>query len=73
MGTGQLLSHRLAIWLTDDSFFAGEARWDGTTLKLDRGSKPPFVVHAEWYDRIKAVNSNEVRSSLLDSDYYLGR
>jgi hypothetical protein len=66
---------RFAIWLTDDSdesaLFAGEARWDGTTLKLDRGSKPPFVVHAEWYDRIKAVNSDEVRSSLLDSDYYL--
>ena len=29
------------------------------------------MVHAEWYDRIKAVNSHEVRRSLLDSDYYL--
>lgn len=66
---------RLAIWLTDDSnesgLFAGEARWDGTTLRLDRGATPPFEVRPEWYDRIKAINSDEVRSSLLDSDYYL--
>jgi hypothetical protein len=69
------MGNPFTLWLTDNNddsaVFSGTARWDGSTLRLERKPKPPFKVQPEWYERIQAVTNEEVRKILLGADYFL--
>jgi hypothetical protein len=75
MNIAELDGKPFALWLTDkndeSAVFSGTARLDGSSLFLDRKSKPPFEIRPEWYGRIQAVTSLAVRAILLGADYFL--
>jgi hypothetical protein len=63
------------LWLTDSNdesaVFSGTARWDGSTLQVEREPKPPFEIRPEWHGRIQVVTNEEARKILLGADYFL--
>jgi hypothetical protein len=75
MNIADLDGKPFTLRLTDESdesaVFSGTARWDGSTLLLDRAPKPPFEIRSEWHERIQAIASEEARKILLGADYFL--
>jgi hypothetical protein len=75
MNIAELDGKPFTLWLTDDNdesaVFSGTARWDGSTLHLERKPKPPFEIRPEWYERTQAVTNEEARKILLGADYFL--
>ena len=75
MDPSQLEGKRLGIVLTDEKdgcSFAGAARWDGETLKIDRGpDQEPFEVPKEWHEHIKRVTSPVVKAVLDGAEFWL--
>jgi hypothetical protein len=75
MNIPELDGKPFTLWLTDEDdescIYSGTARWDGSTLLLERGAKPRFEIRAEWYGRIQAVMGEEARKILLGADYFL--
>jgi hypothetical protein len=63
------------LWLTDEAnesaVFPGIARWDGSTLFLDRNQRPRFEIRPEWYERIQLVSNEDVRRILQGADAFL--
>jgi len=57
------------LWLTDErdesAVYSGVARWDGSTLFLDRPPKSPFEIQSEWHERIQPVTNEKAREILL--------
>jgi hypothetical protein len=75
MNPAKLDGKLLSLWLTDQdgesAVFSGIARWNGSTLVLERNSDSPLEIRPEWHDRIQFVANQEVREILLGSDYFL--
>jgi hypothetical protein len=75
MNTADLDGKSFALWLTDEAdesvVFSGTARWDGSTLLLERAQKPPFEIRSEWHERIQLITDEETRRILLGADYFL--
>jgi hypothetical protein len=71
----ELDGKRFTLWLTDkddeSAVFSGTARWDGSTLVLERKPKPAFEIRSEWHERIRAVTNEESRKTLLGAEYFL--
>ena len=71
----QLNGKPFTLWLTDEAddsaVFSGVARWTGSILLLERGTKPPFEIRPEWYERVQPVTNEEARRILLGADYFL--
>lgn len=65
-----LLMREAAEGEDDWAIFSGTLKQNSTGLFLDRGTKAPFEIRAEWIDHIKPVDS-EVKDILLDAEYYL--
>lgn len=63
------------MWLTDENeesaITSGIARWDDSTLLLDRSPYSPFEIRPEWYERIQPVTNEKAREILLGADYFL--
>jgi hypothetical protein len=75
MNPAELDGKLFTLWLTDNNdesaVFSGTARWNGSTLQLERKPNPPFEIHPEWHERIQAVTNKEARKILLGADYFL--
>jgi hypothetical protein len=74
MDLTELNGKPLTLWLTDErhesAIFPGIARWDGSTLILDRQPEP-FEIRAEWHHRIQRVTNDGVRRILQGAEYFL--
>jgi hypothetical protein len=75
MNLAKLDGKVLSLWLTDQdgesAVFSGIARWNGSTLVLERTPDSPLEIRPEWHDRIQIVANEEVREILLGADYFL--
>ena len=75
MDVTELEGKPFTLWLTDEhdesAIFSGIARWDGSTLLLDRSPKPPFEIRPEWHERIQPVTGEKARDILLGAAYFL--
>jgi hypothetical protein len=75
MDLTELSGRPFTLWLTDEdgesAIFSGVARWDGSTLLLDRSPKAPFEIRSEWHERIKPVTNEQAQEILLGADYFL--
>lgn len=74
MNPAKLDGKLLSLWLTDQddesAVFSGIARWNGSTLVLER--KPTYLeIRPEWHDRIQLVANEVVREILLGADYFI--
>jgi hypothetical protein len=54
----------------DWAVFSGTLKQNPSGLFLDRGTKPPFEIRAEWIERINPVGS-DVKDILLGAEHYL--
>jgi hypothetical protein len=63
------------LWLTDEAnesaVFPGIARWEGSTLFIERKNKTRIEIRTEWYERIQLVRNEEVRRILQGADAFL--
>jgi hypothetical protein len=75
MNLAELNGKPFTLWLTDEdeesAIFSGVARWDGSTLLLERSPKSPFEIRSEWHERIQPVTNEKAREILLGADYFL--
>jgi hypothetical protein len=75
MNLAELSGKPFTFWLTDENeesaIFSGIARWDGSTLLLDRSPKSPFEIRSEWHERIQPATNEKAREILLGADYFL--
>jgi hypothetical protein len=75
VNVSELNGKPFAVRLTDEdndsAVFSGIARWDGSTLLLDRSPKPAFEIRAEWHERIQLATNVDARKILLGADYFL--
>ncbi len=75
MNIAELDGKPFTLWLTDkddeSAVYSGIARWNGSTLLLERAPNPDFEIRSEWHERVQAVTNQEVRQILLGADYFL--
>jgi hypothetical protein len=75
MNLAELNGKPFTLWLTDEddesAIFSGIARWDGSTLLLDRSPKSPVEIRSEWHERIRPVTNEQARDTLLGADYFV--
>ncbi|HEX7284861.1 MAG TPA: hypothetical protein VF532_01690 [Candidatus Angelobacter sp.] len=76
MDPAQLNGRSFAIVLggekDEGSTVHGTARWDGSTLVIDRGpAKSPFEVRQEWYAQIQPVKGPVAKAILQGAEFWL--
>jgi hypothetical protein len=75
MKVSDLDGKSFTLWLTDEAkesaVFPGIARWDGSTLFLERNQRSRVEIRPEWYERIQLVSNEEVRRILQGADCFL--